>query len=245
MHSNLNIWLILLLSAYLLAAANAQTAEPLTSNTPSAARISRPANANAQMMQRLSGHTVLFRESKMLDPALQPPTSLGQVTAQLSARLVGGSPNLSIEFVLRLQNNGAQEVKMRNPLDSLSLLFSTVGKKLIPVPEMPSKVLIDTTRDKKDMPFPAPVVFRQIVRGTLASADKEEVITIRPGETVKVVFESEPIIMERVMEALRAETGEGTRSFKAKGFLSLINDSPQTGGRTLYSDPIVLTIPAP
>jgi hypothetical protein len=79
----------------------------------------------------------------------------------------------------------------------------------------------------------------------MASYEKEEVITIPSGGKVQIEFESEPIVMEKVMAALRTETGENAKSFQAKGFLPLISDPPAGGGRPLHSDPISFTIPAP
>ncbi len=219
MHSHLNIWLTLILSAVFLA------------------------SVNAQQPTRPTGGTVWFREPRMAKSAPQPPPSLRQISVHLSARLVGESPNLSIGFILTLQNNGSEEVKVLDPLDSLSLNFTTLGKKPIPVPRRIKKILVDTSKDKKDMPFPAAIVFRRIRRGPFVGYEKEEVTSIAPVETVQIEFESEPIIMENVTQALRTETGEGAKSFKVEGFLALINAPPQLGGRSLLAAPIVLKIP--
>jgi len=226
-HSNPNIWLILLLGGCLLAPVNAQTTEPKGANT------------------------VTFHEPKRLESAPQPPADLRQVTVELLGTLIGQPPNISIEFVLALQNNGPQEVKILNPLDTLSLQFSTIDKKLIPVPERVSKLLPQVAQPKdaipgtkRDAPYPAPVQFRQITSISGASSQKEDTITIPSGANVQIFFESEPVVMGRVVESLRTETGKSARSFKAKAFLALISAPPQTGGRSLYSDPVLLTIPS-
>jgi hypothetical protein len=175
----------------------------------------------------------------------EPPPALQQLSVELSGALAGRLPNLSIQFILSLQNNGPQEVKILDPLDTLSFNFSTIGKRPIDVPERIPKIVLDTFGDKRDLPFPAHVRFRRIARGTMASYEKEEVVTIPPGGKMQIEFETEPIIMEKVMEALRAETGEDAKSFRAEAFLALLNDPPQPGGRSVYSDPILFTLPAP
>jgi hypothetical protein len=79
-------------------------------------------------------------ESKRLESAPQPPPALRQVAAELLGTVVGQSPNLSIEFVLTLHNNWSQEVKILDPLNSLWLQFTTMGGKLIPLPDSFPKV---------------------------------------------------------------------------------------------------------
>lgn len=187
-------------------------------------------------------------------PAIpEPPPALQQISVDLAGTLVGQPPNLSIQFTLILQNNGPQEVNIRDPLDSLSLNFSA-GKGPIDVPKRIRGDVVGVPRGlskeaiaamRRNTPYPAPVQFRRIMRGNFASYEKEEVITIPAGTAVQITFQSEPIVMERVMEALRSEPAENAKSFEAKAFLPLISDPPAAGGRTLYSDPIPLTIPAP
>jgi hypothetical protein len=175
---------------------------------------------------------------------------LGQVAAELLVRLIGHSPNLSIEFVLTLQNNSPQDVKILDPLDSFSLLFSTITRKPIRVPERVPRALFDVKPASgaipgamRNVPYPAPVQFGRIVRGNMATYQKEQSITIPAGGSLQIVFTSEPVVMERVFKTLRDETGEGAKSFKAEAFLALINDPPSAGGRSLYSDPILFTLP--
>lgn len=193
----------------------------------------------------------MFHEPKLSESAPQPPPALRQIAAELSGTLLGRSPNLSIEFVLTLQNNGPQEIKIRDPLDSFSLSFGTASKWPIPVPDRLPYAIIDVKPSKgaipgikRDAPYSASIQFRRIMHGNFASYEKEEVITIPAGTNVQITFQSEPVVMERVTEALRDEPGERAKSFKAKAFLALISDPPQAGGRTLYSDPILLTIPS-
>jgi len=254
-HSNLNIWLILPVSACLLAPAGAQTTKPLATpwmTVPSRPVISpmpsRPATSPAA-----STNTVTFHEPKLWESAPQPPATLRQVSAHLSGTLVGQSPGGSITFVLLLENNGLREVTILDPLDFFSLQFTTMGSKLIGVPERISKILIDAepSKDaipgtKRDMPYPAPVQFRRIVRVNGPTSQKEETITIPSGNKIQIVFESEPVVMQRVMQALRAETGENAKSFKARATMSLVAALPQpgVGGQLLDSDWIFFTIPS-
>jgi hypothetical protein len=212
MHSKLNYCTIFVVAIFVLAPVDGQTTKPSTSNP------------------------VTFRDPVRWKFAPEPPAALERLTVQLGTALIGQSPNLSIEFVLSLENNGPKEVKIEDPLDIFSLQFTTMGKKLIPVPEKPMRTLMDRRRQKKDWPYAAPVQFRRIVRGTLASYQKEDVITIPPGGKLQIVFESEPIVMQRVREALQSETGENARLFKARVIMGLLTSPPaQTGGRSLES----------
>lgn len=90
----------------------------------------------------------------------------------------------------------------------------------------------------KNGPYPAPVEFRRIVRGTLASTERGEVIVLPAGGEIQIVFESEPVVMQRVSEALQTETGEAGRSFKARATMGLLAAPPQpgVGGRLVDSD---------
>src|SRR5258705_13498724 len=111
-----------------------------------------------------------FHDIAQVQSAPQPPAALKQVSAQLSGNLVGQLANTSIEFVLTLENDGPQEVKILDPLDTLSLQFSTIDKNLIRVPERVSKLLPQVAlpkgaprEAKREGPYPAPVQFRHIV----------------------------------------------------------------------------------
>ena len=186
--------------------------------------------------QTVNSNTVAFHERKGVKPISEPPTALRQITAELSASLVGQPPNLAIEFVLTLQNTGHQEVKIADPLDSLFLRFATVGNKLITVPERVPKALLNIKSGKENIPFPAPIELRQIAQGTSVHYQKEEVITIAPGEKIQIVFDTQPVVMEKVNAALQSEAGLNGRSFKAKAGLVLLNAPPETGGRSVGCD---------
>jgi hypothetical protein len=227
MQSNLNISLILLLGAGL------------------------SASVSAQATNSAAGNTVILHEPKRLESAPQPPADLRQMSAELSGMLVGQSPNISIEFVLSFQNNWSQDVKILDPLDSLFLQFTTTGNKLIRLPRRVSKILVCAKPPKgailgakPDAPYPAPVQFRQITRDAGVSSQKEETITIPPGGRVQIIFDSEPVVMQKVVEALQTETGEAARSFKIRAIIALISAQPQVGSRSLYSDWIFFTIPS-
>jgi len=186
--------------------------------------------------QTVNSNTVTFHEQKGVHPISEPPASLRQIAAELSGSLVGHPPNVAIEFVLMLQNTGHQEVKIADPLDSLFLRFATMENKLITVPERPPKVILNVKGPKGNIPFPAAIELRQIVQGNSVRYQKEEVITIAPGEKIQIVFDSQPVIMEKVNAALESEAGGSRRSFKAKAGLVLLNAPPQAGGRSVESD---------
>lgn len=186
--------------------------------------------------QTMNSNTVAFHEQKGVKPISEPPASLRQITAELSGSLVGQPSNLAIEFVLSLKNTGDQEVKIADPLDSLFLRFATMENKPITVPERSPKARLNIKGGKENIPFPAAIKVRQIVQGTSVRYQKEEIITIPPGETVRIFFDTQPIIWEKVNAALQSEAGKSARSFKAKAGLVLLNAPPQTGGRSVESD---------
>jgi hypothetical protein len=165
--------------------------------------------------QTVNSNTVAFHERKGVKP-ISEPAALRQITAELSGSLVGQPPNLVIEFVLMLENTGHQEVKIADPLDSLFLRFATVGNKLIAVPERLPKAILNAGGDKKNLPFPAPIDVRQIAQRTSVRYQKDEVITIAPGKKIQIVFDTQPVVMEKVNAALQSEAGLNVRSFKAK-----------------------------
>lgn len=249
MRSTLNNWSTLLLSGFLLASAEAQTMTPPTSDTPSA--VLRPKNDEVQAMQPSTSNIVAFHEPKRLESAPQPLPALTHISAQLSGKLIGQWPNASIQFVLILQNTGSQEVKILDPLDSLSLLFSTTSNRPIAVPKRIPKSLINvksgknSVAAKRDLPYPAPVQFRQIRRGSLAVYEKQDMITISPGDGIEVVFDCEPVVTERVRAALQSEPADSAKSFRAEAFLALISAPPKPGevGESLSSDPVLFSIP--
>jgi hypothetical protein len=171
-----------------------------------------------------------------VQPISEPPVALRQISAELSGSLVGQPPNLAIEFVLTLQNTGQQEVKIADPLDSLFLRFATIGNKLITIPERLPKAVLNIKSGKENIPFPAAIEVRQIVQGTSVRYQKQEVITIAPGEKTQIVFDTTPVVMEKVNAALQSEAGRSARSFKAKAGLVLLNAAPETGGLSVESD---------
>jgi len=186
--------------------------------------------------QTANSTTVMFHERKGVKPISEPPAVLRQIPVELSGSLVGQSPNLAIEFVLTLQNTGHQEMKIKDPLDSLFLRFATIGNKLITVPERLPKAVLNIGRGKADIPFPAAIEIRRIVQGKSVRYQKEEAITIASGEKVQIVFDTQSVVMEKVNAALQSETGTSTRSFKAKAGLVLLNAPPQAGGRSVEAD---------
>ena len=186
--------------------------------------------------QTMSSNTVAFHENKGVKPISEPPASLRQITAELSGSLVGQPPNLAIQFVLTLQNTGDEEVKIADPLDSLFLRFATIENKPISAPERMPKAILNVKGGKDKIPFPAAIELRQIVQGTAVRYQKEEIITIPPHEKVQIVFDTQPIISEKLNAALQSEAGGSARSFKAKAGLVLLNASPQSGGRSVESD---------
>jgi hypothetical protein len=66
--------------------------------------------------------------------------------------------------------------------------------------------------------------------------------TIPAGAAIRIVFESEPVVMERVSNALRS-TGAGAKQFKARAMMSLVVAPPQAGlgGRLIQSDWMVFS----
>jgi hypothetical protein len=203
--------------------------------------------ANTSTGNAVEMHAVNGYKSDSEDAALQ------QVAAELSGSVIGQPPNVSIQFVLGLQNNGPQEIKIADPLDSLLLQFTTIGNKLITLPMRVPKALIDTkpleyptatSGGSKRVPYPAPIEFRQTVSATGINKKKEEIITVPPGGKVQIVFDCEPVVMETVVTALRSEMGESAKSFKARATLALISAPPQIRGHSLDSDWIFFTIPS-
>jgi len=200
-----NIWSILLVSALILTSVTAQIA---TSNK------------------------IAIHDIKGVRSLTEPPASLKQINAELSGSLVGQPPNVTIEFVLTLENPGREEVKISDPLESLYLLFTTIDKKLITVPQ--SKFKAVNTGGNENIPYLAPIELRQIVQGTSVRYQKEEVVTIAPGAKVQIVFDTQPVVMQKVNAALQSEGN--ARSFKAKAVLGLVKIPPEGGDRAVESD---------
>ena len=142
-------------------------------------------------------------------------------------------PNLTIEFILTLENPGQEELKIADPLDSLFLLFTTIENKLITVPQRKFRA-VHTTGENENIPFPAAIEFRQIVQGTSVRYQKEDVVTIGPREKVQIVFDTQPVVMQNINAALQSQ--ESARSFKAKAHLGLLKAPPEGGGRSVESD---------
>jgi len=101
-------------------------------------------------------------------------------------------------------------------------------------------------RGKRDAPYPAPIQFLQITTNTRISYQKEETVTIPPGGRVQIAFETEPVITEKLIEALRNETGENAKSFSARADVGLLSAAPQPGvdGRLLTSSWMSLKVPS-
>ena len=255
MHSNFNIWLTWLVSSCFLVSVDAQTTKPLETpgrTAPSRPVISSPASSPAASPVPATSNAA-FHETELSESAPQPPAILRQISAQLSGTLVGQPPNISISFVLTLENTGLQEVRILDPLDFLSLQFTTTGNKLIPLPKRVPKFLPKTgvpknsvDGPKPDAPYPAPIQLRQIVRVNGVSSQKEDSITVLPGVKIQMVFEGEPVVMQKIIEALRTETGDAAKAFKTRATISLVAapPAPGVGGRLLETDWISLTIPS-
>jgi hypothetical protein len=101
-------------------------------------------------------------------------------------------------------------------------------------------------RKNRDAPYPAPVQFRQITTNTCVSYEKKETVRVPPGGRVQIAFDSEPVITENLIEALRNEVGENAKSFRARALVGLLNAPPQpgVGGRLPTSSWLVLKVPS-
>jgi hypothetical protein len=198
--------------------------------------------------------TVSFRDPLRahVESIPEPPPILQQLSVRLSGALSGQFPDASIRFVLSLENKGPQAANIFDPLDIFSLQFTTIGDKVIHLPKRAPKSLADVERVKHgqrpkdgngDAPYPAPIQFRQIVRGDLAGYQKEDLITIPPAGKVEIVFESEPIVIEKVVEALKSETGEKAKSVRVRATMALVGAPLRRGdSRGLVSDWIYLNL---
>jgi hypothetical protein len=229
MHFNLTSSVVLLFSAQILAPARAPT--------------TTSANNNA----------VTFHDIAQSQSAAQPAPSLREIAVELSGTVIGQMPNISIQFVLTLQNNGPQEVQILDPLDKFSLQFTTSTNKLIPLPRRVPKDLPQVAlpknaleRGNRDAPYPAPIQFRQITSDTRVSYQKEKTVTIPAGARVQIVFDSEAVITDKLIEALRNEAGENAKSFRARADVGLLGAPPQPGvhGRLLTSSWMFLKVPS-
>ena len=200
-----NIWSILLLSASILTSVSTQVA-----------------NSNK----------VAFHERDGSHPRSETPV-LKQISAELSGSFVGQPSNLTIEFVLTLENVGPVELKIADPLDSLFLMFTTTKNRLINIPQRKPQA-VNISGGKKNISFPAPIEFHQIVQGTSVRYQKEEVVTIGPREKVQIVFSTQPVVMQNINTAIQSE--ESPRAFKAKAHLGLVTAPPKGGGRAVESD---------
>ena len=132
MHSNLTTSVILLLSAQILAPLRAQTTTSAT------------------------GNTVTLHDITQSQSAAPPVPSLREVAADLSGTVIGQMPNISIQFLLTLKNNGPEEVQILDPLESFSVQISTSTNKLIPllrrVPKDLPKVAFPKGRSSTEKP---------------------------------------------------------------------------------------------
>lgn len=182
-----------------------------------------------------------------------PVPCLKEVAAELSGTVIGQMPKISIQFLLTLKNNGPEEVQILDPLENFSLQLSTSTNKLIPLPrrvpkDVPKVALPKDAleRRNRDAPYPAPVQFRQITSNTRVSYQKEETVAIPPGGRVQIAFDSEPVVAEKLIEALRTETGENAKSFRARALVGLLNAPPQpgVGGRLVTSSWLLLKVPS-
>ena len=183
--------------------------------------------------QIANSNKTAFHELKGGHPISESPASLKQINAQLSGSLVGQPPNLTIQFVFTLENPGREQVKIADPLEFLFLQFATIEDKLITVPQKKPRA-VHITGGKENNPFPAAIELRQIVQGTSVRYQKEEVVTIAPREKVQIVFDTQPVVMQKVNATLQSEGS--ARSFKAKAHLGLLKAPPEGGGRSVESD---------
>ncbi len=182
--------------------------------------------------QIANSNKVAFHENDGSHTRSETPV-LKQISAELSGSFVGQPSNLTIEFVLTLENTGPEELKIADPLDSLFLMFTTTKNKLITVPQRKFQDMY-ISGEKKNIPYPAPIEFRQIVQGTSVRYQKEEVVTIGPREKVQIVFNTQPVVMQNINAAIQSEGSP--RAFKAKAHLGLVTAPPEGGGRAVESD---------
>jgi hypothetical protein len=101
MHSNLTTFVVLLLSTQVIAPARAQTTTSAT------------------------GNAVTFQDIAQSQSAAHSAPSLREIAAELSGTVIGPMPNLSIQFVFTLQNNGPEEVQILDPLENFYLQLIT------------------------------------------------------------------------------------------------------------------------
>jgi len=98
-----------------------------------------------------------------------------------------------------------------------------------------------TPGETRDVPYLAgPVSSDDDRRGV--SSQKEKTITIPPAGRAQIVFASEPVVMEKVIEVLPGEKREAAASFKIRALMALISADPSSDSRSLDSDWIFFTV---
>ena len=161
-------------------------------------------------------------------------------------------PNISIQFVLTLQNNGPEEVQILDRLEKFSQQLITSTKKLIPLPRRVPKDLPMVALPRAHLTgktatrlIPPPSSFARL-RLIPALVTKKGNRKNPPGGRVQIAFDSERVITENLIEALRNEVGENAKSFRARALVDLLNASPQpgVGGRLPTSSWLVLKVPS-
>src|SRR5262249_40709525 len=94
--------------------------------------------------------------------------------------------------------------------------------------------------------IPPPSSFARLRLIPALVTKKKETVRIPPGGRVQIAFDSERVITENLIEALRNEVGENAKSFRARALVDLLNASPQpgVGGRLPTSSWLVLKVPS-
>jgi hypothetical protein len=172
------------------------------------------------------------------DMVSSKPSALTEIVAKISATIAKGDTAASVEISLTLFNAGSSEVQIADPGESLFLHFQGCHYEDIDIPGKPMH----------DSPvagfYPAPIKFRQMLRGQRITESKEHVIAIPAKSGVELKFSSEKIVMERIRTAFSSAPAGVSPCVKIEASLALINLSSSRGGRALTSDSILIAIPS-
>jgi len=135
------------------------------------------------------------------------------------------------EFVLRIKNEGAEEVEIESPMQSIRLIFTTPSGQLIPVTAIPHPSKINT---RAPLP-PSPVTFQSITRNREVTREQPKNISIVPGAEVEIRFLYRDPLVTQALAKLQEE-GDSAGSPKVELVLTLTDAADFKSHRHLTSE---------
>lgn len=175
----------------------------------------------------------------IMTSATSPTNTPEELGLEIRPQMDYDLPKIPFTFILTILNKTNGAIFIGNPLETIQIRALTSSNTVIKFPSMPPQILIHSL---DSVGSPAPISFNSAIINEQVITKERDSYEIPSKSMLAIVFSCEPIVGERILEAI---VNEQDKAVQISFYISLINLQNSTKSITFQSQPIYLNIPRP